>query len=63
MSITIEIYENIDGTGKVVSVMPRSHIEVGIGENWSVPKLEKFKDKLDALLPELNGCLLTGGVS
>ena len=63
MSITISMYESIDGTGKVVAVSPHSHIEVGIGENWSVPKLEKFKEKLDALLPELNGCLLTGGAS
>lgn len=63
MSITISMYENIDGTGKVVAVSQRSQIEVGIGENWSVPKLEQFKEKLDALLPELNGCLLTGGAS
>lgn len=63
MSITISMYEHTDVTGNVISVSPRSHIEVGIGKNWSVPKLEKFKEKLDALLPELNGCLLTGGAS
>ena len=63
LRIEVEVFEELRVfDDKVVAVDARTNITVPVNGSYSVPKLERLKEKLNEVLLEyLPDCLIVGG--